>query len=56
MREENAPGRAEPIVKTHMAFRRIGLEVWGDVAELQSHVNLRLFALKRPQGLPLLIL
>jgi hypothetical protein len=38
MREENAPGIAEPLMEMDRAFGGFGLEVGGDIAKLKCHV------------------
>jgi hypothetical protein len=40
MREEHAPGIADPIVETNAPFRRLGFEIRRDIANLECHQNL----------------
>jgi hypothetical protein len=53
MREEKAPGIAQPFMKTDPAFGRIGLEIRSNTIDLQSHSNLLVTArLQLRQVLP----
>src|SRR5690606_5504931 len=53
MREEKAPGIAQPFMKTDPAFGRIGLEIRSNTSDLQSHSNLLVTArLQLRQVLP----
>jgi hypothetical protein len=40
VRKQNAPGIAEPVVKTDRALRRVGLKIGSGIAQAQCHGNL----------------
>src|SRR4029078_8998622 len=41
VREQNAPGIAEPFMEPDVALCGVGLEIRGDIAELECHLTLR---------------